>query len=333
MDRDHPAVLVSGCAGFVGAALCHALLDRHYTVVGIDNLNPYYSVALKTQRNERLLRRTGYAFLEGDVADQRFLAAVTRLHRFDSVFHLAAQVGVRDSLRNPQGYVRANVQGTANLLDAMLRMPTPPEFVLASTSSVYGLATHFPMREDDPADEAISPYGQSKRSAELLARSYARAGGGKVTVLRYFTVYGPWGRPDMAPFKFVERMLRHEAIEVFNGGDMVRDFTYVDDVIDATLALAEARRETDGASYEEFNVGASAPVRLLDFIGVLEDALHMKACVRKMPFQRGDVHTTHADISKMTRCTGYRPRVELQQGVARLVGWYRQWSGQPSHAR
>jgi UDP-glucuronate 4-epimerase len=323
---DRPTALVSGCAGFVGAALSHALLDRGYAVVGFDNLNGYYSVALKAGRNRSLLRRPNYSFHEGDLADTSFLGAVTRDHEFEVVYHLAGQVGVRDSWVDPDAYVRCNVDGTRNLLDAVRRARPTAEFVLASSSAVYGLADHFPVKEGDPADHAISPYGVSKRSAELLAQLYARTHGMKVTTLRYFTVYGPWGRPDMAPFKFVQRMLRHEVIEVFNGGDMVRDFTYVDDVINATVALTEARRRVDAPLYDEFNVGASAPVRLLDFIETLEDTLHMKACLKKAPLQRGDVHITHADISKMTRYTGYRPSVDLQHGVKRLVDWYREWS-------
>ena len=318
-------VLVSGSAGFIGAALSHALLDQGHSVVGFDNLSASPSSELKSARNERLLARDRFSFHKGDLADHAFLSRLPRENSFETIYHLAGQVGVRESWEVPDVYFQANVEGTKNLLDAFRGAERPPAFMMASSSSVYGAPKRFPSKEDDSTDHAISPYGVSKRAAEMIARTYAQSFGLRITALRFFTVYGPWGRPDMAPYKFVQHILEGREIEIYNGGEMARDFTYVDDIVAGILALAEARAKPGLSEYDDFNIGAARPVQLLEFISVIENLLQRKARLKKMPAQPGDAQKTHADTSKLEALTGFRPKIEVPEGMRRFIEWYGQW--------
>jgi UDP-glucuronate 4-epimerase len=291
-------------------------------VVGLDNLNDYYDVALKEARNDQLSRHGGYAFTRGDVADQGLLARLLERERPSTVFHLAAQAGVRHSVENPSVYLHSNVDGTLSLLEAARHADRKPHLLMASSSSVYGASDRMPFREDDPADRPLALYGATKRAGELMAHAYAHLFGLRVTMLRFFTVYGPWGRPDMALFKFVKAVVEDRELELYNRGDMVRDFTYVDDVVDGVLGLDAARLE-QGPAYDVFNVGAGQPRPLSDFLAAIERALGKKARVRHLPFQDGDVHKTHADVGKIQERCGYAPRTSIDDGITRFVEWYR----------
>jgi UDP-glucuronate 4-epimerase len=316
------SVLVTGSAGFIGYHVAERLLRAGLRVVGVDNLNDYYSVALKEARNARLLREPGYEFVRGDLADKATLRDLLRGESFRTVFHLAAQAGVRYSLENPEAYLRSNVDATLNLLEAARFAPHPPHLMLASSSSVYGDSTRYPYREDDPADRPLALYGATKRADELMGHVYAHLFGLRVTMLRFFTVYGPWGRPDMALFRFVEAIVGDREIELYNGGDMVRDFTYVDDIVDGVLALDVARKAADQPLFDVFNLGAGQPQPLREFVEAIEQSLGRKARLRLLPFQNGDVHKTHADSTKLRTLCGYSPQTTIRDGVARFVEWY-----------
>jgi UDP-glucuronate 4-epimerase len=317
-----PTVLVTGSAGFIGYHLAHRLLRAGVRVVGVDDLNDYYSVALKEARNARLLGEPGYAFVRANLADKAVLRELLMGESFTTVFHLAAQAGVRYSLENPDAYLRSNVDATLNLLEAARFAPHPPHLMLASSSSVYGASTRYPYREDDPADRPLALYGATKRADELMGHVYAHLFGLRVTMLRFFTVYGPWGRPDMALYRFVEAILGDREIELYNGGDMVRDFTYVDDIVDGVLALDAARKDESLPAFDIFNLGAGQPRPLREFVEAIEVSLRRKARLRFLPFQSGDVHKTHADSTKLRTLCGYAPRTTIGDGVARFVEWY-----------
>jgi UDP-glucuronate 4-epimerase len=313
---------VTGSAGFIGYHLCARLLESGTRVVGLDNLTDYYDVALKHARNERLAGHSGYEFLHHDVADREFMGALLAREPFTTVFHLAAQAGVRYSVENPAAYIHSNVDGTLSLLEAARHAPVRPHLVIASSSSVYGSSDRYPYREDDPADRPLALYGATKRSGELMGHAYAHLFGLRVTMLRFFTVYGPWGRPDMALYKFVKAVVEDRELELYNGGDMVRDFTYVDDVVDGVLAIEAARRGGDQPAFDVFNLGAGQPRPLREFLAAIETALGRKARVKELPFQDGDVHKTHADIAKASGLCGYSPRWSVGEGVGRFVEWY-----------
>jgi UDP-glucuronate 4-epimerase len=326
-------VLVTGSAGFIGYHLCARLLDAGVRVVGLDNLTDYYDVALKHARNERLSSRPGYEFLHHDVADRDYLCALLAREPFSTVFHLAAQAGVRYSVENPAAYIHSNVDGTLSLLEAARHAPKKPHLVIASSSSVYGSSDRYPYREDDPADRPLALYGATKRSGELMGHAYAHLFGLRVTMLRFFTVYGPWGRPDMALYKFVKAVVEDRELELYNGGDMVRDFTYVDDVVDGVLAIEAARRGGDQPGFDVFNLGAGQPRPLREFLAAIETALGRKARVKELPFQDGDVHKTHADIGKARGFCGYSPRFSVGEGVGRFVEWYLAFHEHPTPVR
>jgi UDP-glucuronate 4-epimerase len=316
------SVLVTGSAGFIGSHLARRLLRAGLRVVGVDNLNDYYPVALKEARNALLRAEPGYEFVRADLADKSILRDLLARERFDTVFHLAAQAGVRYSLENPEVYLRSNVDATLNLLEAARFAPHPPHLMLASSSSVYGASTRYPYREDDPADRPLALYGATKRADELMGHAYAHLFGLRVTMLRFFTVYGPWGRPDMALFRFVEAILADREVELFNGGDMVRDFTYIDDIVDGVVALDAARKNGDQPAFDVFNLGAGQPRPLRDFLEAIETSLKRKARVKELPFQSGDVYKTHADTGKLQKLCGYSPRTSIRDGVARFVEWF-----------
>jgi len=319
--------MVTGAAGFIGMHVCERLLRQGHAVVGVDNLNDYYEVSLKQARQARLESHAGFSFHRLDLADRDGVQALFDDVRPERVIHLAAQAGVRYSLQHPEAYVDSNLVGFANVLEGC-RSVKVEHLVFASSSSVYGANTKLPYSESDPVDHPVSLYAASKKANELMAHSYAHLYGIACTGLRFFTVYGPWGRPDMAYFSFTRDILAGRPIRIFNHGDMQRDFTYIDDIVDGMMrVLAHVpARDADGAPWVIYNIGNDRPVRLGDFVDILERALGKKA-VRKMEaMQPGDVLSTHADISALRRL-GYDPATSIEQGLNAFVAWYRQYYG------
>jgi len=326
-------VLVTGAAGFIGYHVCEKLLRRGDSVTGIDNFSPYYDVGLKEARVARL--RGDFELLRGDIADESFMHRVfDRGH--DAVVNLAAQAGVRYSLQNPMAYVGSNVAGFVNVLEGVRRRPA--HLVFASTSSVYGLNTALPFSEGQNTDHPVSLYAATKKANEAMAHSYAHLFGIPATGLRFFTVYGPWGRPDMALFKFTKGILAGEPIPVFNEGRMIRDFTYVDDIAEGVVRVidrppqpdsrwtgAHPAAATSSAPWRLYNIGNNQRVELLSYIRALEDALGKKAKLQLLPMQQGDVAATEADTSSLERDTGFRPQTPVAEGIRRFVAWYREY--------
>lgn len=329
-------VLVTGAAGFIGSTLAKKLLDRGDQVVGIDNLNDYYDVSLKEARLGRLTEKTTFQFMQMDIADRAALAKLFKESAFDVVVNLAAQAGVRYSIENPAAYIDANLVGFGNILEGC-RHSEVGHLVYASSSSVYGSNEDLPFSEKDNVDHPISLYAASKKANELMAHAYAHLYGLPTTGLRFFTVYGPWGRPDMALFKFTRGILDGTPIPVFNKGQMVRDFTYIDDivegvmrVIDRPAAKSESRGQPDrsrSAPWRVYNIGNSHRVQLMDYISALEKALDQKAVLDLMPMQDGDVPATEADVSALGEDFGYRPSIQVDEGIQRFVDWYRAYYG------
>lgn len=336
MDR---AVLVTGVAGFIGFHLARRLLEGGRSVVGVDNLNEYYDRSLKEARLEQLRTEGGFRFVRLDLADRDATAALFADHGFEEVAHLAAQAGVRYSLENPYAYVESNVAALVNVLEGC-RSIEVKHLVLASTSSVYGANRRLPFSEHEPADHPISLYAASKRAGELIAHSYSHLYGIPVTALRFFTVYGPWGRPDMALFIFTKAILEGQPIQVFGHGEAWRDFTYVDDIVEGfvrVLARPPLPQSDDTALLDDpatstapfriYNIGQQRPVPLLHLIEVLEGALGRKAEKHFLPLQPGDVLATHADVSTFEREFGFRPQTSVEEGVPAFVRWYRSFYG------
>jgi UDP-glucuronate 4-epimerase len=315
-------VLVTGVAGFIGMHSAARLLERGDEVIGIDNFSPYYSVELKQARLARLEGKRGFRFSRLDIADSAALKKVFENERPEAVLHLAAQPGVRYSLENPAVYVQTNMVGFANLLECCRAHP-PRNLVFASSSSVYGTSEKLPWSETDSVDRPISLYAATKKSNELMAHVYSHLFGLPATGLRYFTVYGPWGRPDMSPVLFARAIMEGRPIPVFNRGDMQRDFTYVDDIVEGTLRVL-ARP----APYEIYNIGNHAPVGLLDYIAALERALGKKAKLEMKPMQPGDVKATYADTTALNRAVGFAPSTPLETGLARFAEWFKTYYGQ-----
>ncbi len=319
-------VLVTGAAGFIGFALASRLLDEGESVYGIDNLSPYYDVALKEARLARLKAHPAFRFAPIDIADRVTIEGFFARERFDIIVHLAAQAGVRYSLEQPLAYVDANLVGFAHVLEGA-RAQRVRHLVFASSSSVYGANPKLPFSEADNVDHPITLYAATKKANELTAHSYAHLFGLPCTGLRFFTVYGPWGRPDMALFKFTKAITAGEPVPVYNSGRMVRDFTYVDDVVEAVvrvMAIPPSRGDSPGteAPYRIFNVGNGRPVELLDYIRTLESCLGRKAQMLMLPMQQGDIAATLADVSRLESATGYRPTTNVDEGVRRFVDWY-----------
>lgn len=320
-------ILVTGAAGFIGMHTAAALLGRGDEVVGVDVLDPYYDVALKEARLAELAGREGFAFERLDLAEGDATARLFREGAFDGVVHLAAQPGVRYSLENPAAYLRANVVAFGNVLEGC-RHAKVVHLVYASSSSVYGANHALPFSEDQPTDHPVSLYAATKKADELIAHSYAHLYGLPATGLRYFTVYGPWGRPDMAPMLFTRAILAGEPIRVFNHGRMQRDFTYVDDVVEGTLrVLDRPPRAGDGATapHAVVNVGNHEPVELETFIATLEGLLGRAAKREPRPMQSGDVPATYASVDRLRALTGFVPHTPLAEGLARFVRWYRDY--------
>lgn len=308
-------ILVTGGAGFIGSAIAQRLNSEGHTVVVIDDFNPYYDVNLKRARAQFLLE--GVTVVEGSILDEHFLDTLFSREKFDVVCHLAAQAGVRYSFENPQIYVDTNVKGTQLLLEAM-HTHGVGRLVYASTSSIYGNEAPSPFKEDYHAYKPVSIYAATKQAGELLAYTYASLYGMQVTSLRFFTVYGPWGRPDMALFKFTNAMLKGEPIPVYNNGQHRRDFTYIDDIVSGFVAAVATPLQ-----YEIINLGNGAPTELMDFIGLLEKELGLVAQKEMLPMQVGDVFETYADTSKAQELLNFKAEVPVAEGVHRFVEWYR----------
>ncbi len=323
-------VLVTGAAGFIGFHTSRALLERGDAVIGVDNLNDYYDVSLKGARLEELRREDGFRFERLDIAEREAVGALIGKHGdITGVIHLASQAGVRYSLVDPYAYTRANIEGQLVLLEACRRLDRLDHFVYASSSSVYGGNTKLPFSISDAVDRPLSVYAATKRSMELMAHSYSHIHGMPLTGLRFFTVYGPWGRPDMAAFIFIRKILAGEAIPVFNNGDMRRDFTYIDDIVAGVLAVLDKPpvAEDGNAPNRLYNLGNNNAEPLMRFISVLEDALGRKAEIDFQPLQTGDVPETSADITETQRDFGYEPKTTIDEGLPRLVKWYRDYYG------
>lgn len=320
-------VLVTGAAGFIGFHVSLRLMEQGRRVLGIDNLSPFYDEGLKAARLQILRSNPNFEFFRIDIADLQSVDELFSQHEFDEVVHLAAQAGVRYSLENPHLYVQSNVVGFVNLLEAARRKNTP-HFVYASSSSVYGANKKTPFSEKDNVDHPVSLYAATKKSDELLAHVYAHLYGLPLTGLRFFTVYGPWGRPDMALFKFCKSIVEGTPIEVFNHGRMLRDFTYIDDIVEGIIRTMEQppeqSRAADGSSarYRIYNIGNNQPVELTRLIAILEQKIGKKAVIQMLPMQPGDVPATYADIDELSAATGYRPYTPIEQGVERFVDWY-----------
>src|SRR5881394_1911554 len=322
-------ILVTGAAGFIGSHTAQRLLGRGHEVVGLDNLNEYYDVTLKQARLARLTTQARFRFVKLDLADEAAMAALFAREKFQRVVHLAAQAGVRYSLQDPHAYVRSNVMGTLNVLEGC-RHHGVEHLVYASSSSVYGANTNMPFSEHNGADHPLSLYAASKRANELMAHTYSSLYALPTTGLRFFTVYGPWGRPDMAPMVFTRAILAGEPIKVFNYGDMRRDFTYVDDIVEGVVrVLSRPPREASpsGAPYAIYNIGNHRAVKLEEFIGELERLLGRRAIKEYLPLQEGDVPATFASIERLAAATGFAPTTPLAEGLSRFVAWYREYYG------
>ncbi|HEY2627773.1 MAG TPA: NAD-dependent epimerase [Usitatibacter sp.] len=330
-------VLVTGAAGFIGHHLARKLVERGDEVVGIDNLNDYYDVSLKQARLARFQGVTGFTFERADIADKAAMRRLFEARRYDGIVNLAAQAGVRYSLENPHAYVEANVVGFMNILEGA-RHSGAGHLVFASTSSVYGLNTRLPLDEDQNTDHVVSLYAATKKANEVMAHSYAHLFGVPCTGLRFFTVYGPWGRPDMALFKFTRAILAGQPITVFNNGHMIRDFTYIDDIVEGIVRVldrpaarnaawdpAAPEPSTSSAPWRIFNIGNNQRVELMDYIHAIEEGLGTKAKLEMLPMQPGDVMATEADTRALQEHTGFKPKTLVKEGVMRFLQWYREY--------
>ncbi len=330
-------VLVTGAAGFIGFHLSRRLLENGVRVVGLDILNDYYDVNLKRDRLKQLETREGFTFAKIDLADRAKMDDLFSRRPFDVVVNLAAQAGVRYSLKNPHAYVDANIVGFVNLLECC-RHHASGHLVFASSSSVYGANTKLPFSVHDNVDHPVSLYAASKKANELMAHTYSHLFGLPCTGLRFFTVYGPWGRPDMALFLFTKAILEDRPIQVFNHGQMQRDFTYIDDIVEGVVrVMARPAAPNDDwhgdhpdpgtsyAPYRIYNIGNNNPVPLMDFIGAIEKALGKEARKIMLPLQQGDVPATYADVADLVRDAGFQPSTPIEEGIARFIEWYREY--------
>lgn len=332
-------ILVTGAAGFIGFHTCRPLLDRGDTVVGLDNLCDYYDVQLKKDRLAQIADRPRFRFEKIDLADRQAMEKLFAENQFDTVIHLAAQAGVRYSLENPHAYVDSNLVGFINILEGC-RHSGVGHLVFASSSSVYGANTHMPFSVHHNVDHPVSLYAATKKANELMAHTYSHLYRLPTTGLRFFTVYGPWGRPDMALYLFTQAILAGRPIDVYNHGRMKRDFTYIDDIVEGVVRVADRPAEpnpawsgdapdpgTSAAPYKLYNIGNNRPVELLRFIATIEQALGKKAERNLLPIQPGDVPATYADVDDLTADVGFQPATPIEEGVKRFVAWYREYHG------
>lgn len=324
--------LITGTAGFIGNALALKLLNQGHEVVGIDNLNTYYSVELKKARLARLEPFKTYHHFAGDISDERLMRQISDTHTFSHIIHLAAQAGVRYSLEAPHSYAASNLTGFLNILE-LARSQKRPHLIFASTSSVYGANEHLPFKETDTADHPLSLYAATKRSNELMGHAYSYLFEIPMTGLRFFTVYGPWGRPDMAYYSFAKAIMEGHAIDVYNNGEMARDFTYIDDIVMAIIALSDrpapvpvkanpSPHNSPVAPYAIYNIGNSQTVPLMTFIETLEQALGKEAIKNFKPMQPGDTKRTHADVSAIEKVTGVKPNTSIDDGLQHFADWF-----------
>jgi UDP-glucuronate 4-epimerase len=334
-------ILVTGCAGFIGSFAARKLALRGDQVVGLDNVNDYYDVELKRARLARLAEIAGFRFVEGDICDIEVINRILAEQHFDTVLHLAAQAGVRYSLTNPRAYATSNLVGFTNILDAC-RLQQVGHLVYASTSSVYGGNESLPFSEHAAVDHPVSFYAATKKANELMAHSYSHVFGLPTTGLRFFTVYGPWGRPDMSPMMFAKAILEGSPIQIFNHGQMARDFTYIDDVVECVTRIVDQPAKsnpayqpvtpdpaTSSAPYRIYNVGNEHPVSLLDYVQTLEQVLGRTAKKIMLPMQAGDVKATHADVSLLKEAIGALPGTSLRDGLSQFAIWFKQYYGYP----
>jgi UDP-glucuronate 4-epimerase len=335
-------LLITGAAGFIGYHLAKRLAEENHEIICIDNINDYYDIDLKYARladlgfhfnkksvkNKKSINSTiinSIQFIKMDICDTQQLSSLFLNESFDIVLHLAAQAGVRYSLINPFSYISSNLQGFLNILESVKKFP-PKHFIFASSSSVYGLSSKMPFSENDITDKPISLYAATKRSGELMAYTYSNLYHIPTTGLRFFTVYGPWGRPDMAPFIFTRSILDEKPVNVFNNGDMKRDFTFIDDIVEGIVRIMEHSPSTinnAGAPYKIYNIGNGEPVQLLDFIHLLEEVLGKKALLQYAEMQPGDVISTWADCSELEHNTGFHPTTKLSVGIKKFADWYK----------
>ncbi|MBM4762988.1 NAD-dependent epimerase [Bacillus sp. B15-48] len=325
MKTTFKPIFVTGCAGFIGFHLSKRLLDEGFHVLGIDNMNDYYNVRLKQDRLSLLQKHPNFIFVKGSIENLELLESLFDQYKFEIVIHLAAQAGVRYSLTNPHIYIQSNLVGFANILECCKNHQIK-HLIYASSSSVYGENEKIPFSVSDRVDRPISLYAATKKSNELMAYTYSHLYDLPTTGLRFFTVYGPWGRPDMALFTFTDAIMKQEPIEIYNYGDMKRDFTYIDDVIESVYRLMKKAPPTDSFSpYKIYNIGNNRPVQLHDFIQVLEAHLGKKAIKKFLPLQSGDVPETFAEIDDLVKDIQYKPKVSINKGVEKFVEWYKDY--------
>lgn len=318
-------VLVTGVAGFIGNAVAISLMQRGDKVIGIDNINSYYSVELKKARLNNIYESSfakSFKFYKTDICNKAELEQIFKENKINVIVHLAAQAGVRYSLENPQAYIDSNITGTLNIFECSKNFNIK-NIVFASSSSVYGDNAKIPFSTEDRTDNPVSLYAATKKSCELMANTYSHLFGLNITALRYFTVYGPWGRPDMAPILFAKNILENKPIKIFNNGNMKRDFTYISDIVNGTIAVTDWNiKNTSNAGSNIFNIGRGEPVDLMRFIEILENEFGKKAIKEFLPMQQGDVEITYSNTSALETATGYSPKISLEEGIKLFTNWF-----------
>lgn len=324
-------ILVTGCAGFIGFHLSKRLLSNNYTIIGIDNLNDYYDVDLKHARLDLLKEYKNFSFVLSSIEDKKAMEEIFAENDIDIVINLAAQAGVRYSLENPYAYIQSNVIGFMNILECC-RHHQIEHLIYASSSSVYGANTKMPFSTNDNVDYPVSLYAATKKANELMAHTYSHLYDLPTTGLRFFTVYGPWGRPDMSYFKFAKAIINGEKIEVYNSGNMKRDFTYIDDIVEGIVRLLDKKPEriklpsiSSNAPYKIYNIGNNQPVELMHFISVIEEKIGKKAFKEFLPMQAGDVLITYADVEDLEQDVGFKPKTMIDEGIKKFVDWYKEY--------